>query len=123
MLSEFLNSRRQGISPRIIEFYKACLEPFITYYELTSTGINLFLTNLNCHNGKNAYYRTIRVFCNWLYRQGHIKDNPITRVDPPKMTKVLLPSLTPEQVEHLIDQAETIRDKAIISLLISRRAT
>jgi len=37
-------------------------------------------------------------------------------VDPPKMTKVILPSLTNEQVEYLIDQAENVRDKAIISL-------
>jgi len=116
LLSDFLNSRRQGISPRTIEFYKACLEPFTAYYELTPTGINTFLANLNCHNGKNAYYRAIRAFCNWLYRQGYIKDNPITRVDAPKSTKVLLPSLTHEQVEYLIDQAETIRYKAIISL-------
>ncbi|MCD6453026.1 MAG: tyrosine-type recombinase/integrase [Dehalococcoidales bacterium] len=111
-----MDFRRQGTSPRTIEFYQACLEPFATYYELTPTDINTFLANLNCHNGKNAYYRAIRAFCNWLYRQGYIKDNPITRVDPPKMAKVLLPSLSSEQVEYLIDQAETIRDKAIISL-------
>jgi len=99
-----------------LEFYKACLEPFANYYELTPTGINTFLANLNCHNGKNAYYRAIRAFCNWLYRQGYIKDNPIMRVDSPKMAKVLLPSLTYQQVEYLIEQAETIRYKAIISL-------
>ncbi|MFC2016135.1 tyrosine-type recombinase/integrase [Chloroflexota bacterium] len=32
------------------------------------------------------------------------------------MTRIILPSLTPQQVEHLIEQAENIRDKAIISL-------
>jgi integrase len=32
------------------------------------------------------------------------------------MTKVLLSSLTQEQVEYLIEKAETIRDKAVISL-------
>ena len=51
-----------------------------------------------------------------MYRQGHISDNPITRVDPPKMKRVILPSLTAEQVQCLIDEAETVRDKAIISL-------
>jgi site-specific recombinase XerD len=116
LLSDFLNSRRQGISPRTLEFYEACLRPFVVNYELTPTDINSFLANLNCHNGKNAYYRAIRAFCNWLYRQGHMKDNPIKRVDTPKMTKVLLPSLTQEQVADLIDQAEAVRDKAIISL-------
>jgi hypothetical protein len=53
---EFLNSRRQGISPRTLEFYKACLEPFVFNYNLTSTDINDFLVNLNCHNGKNGFW-------------------------------------------------------------------
>jgi len=84
--------------------------------KLTYTDINCFLSNLNCHNGKNAYYRAIRAFCNWLFRQGYIKDNPISKIDAPKMTKTILPSLTREQVEYLISQAENIRDKCIISL-------
>jgi integrase len=33
------------------------------------------------------------------------------------MRKVILPSLTSEQVTYLIDQADNTRDKAIISLL------
>jgi len=88
----------------------------VNTFELTPVSINTFLSRLTCTNGKNAYYRAIRAFCNWLYRQGLIKDNPITKVDPPKMRKIILPSLVPEQVEHLIHQAENIRDKAIISL-------
>jgi integrase/recombinase XerC len=115
-LDEFLNSRRQGISPRTIEFYECCLRPFVNDYDLTPGDINSFLASLSCNNGRNAYYRAIRAFCNWLYRQGYIAENPITRVDPPKMTKVILPSLTPEQVDYLIASAENMRDKAIISL-------
>ncbi|MDD5591619.1 MAG: tyrosine-type recombinase/integrase [Dehalococcoidales bacterium] len=115
-LDEFLTSRRQGTSPRTTEFYRCCLKPFVNNYELNPQGINAFLNSLNCNNGRNGYYRAIRAFCNWLYRQGYIHDNPITRVDPPKMTKIILPSLTPEQVDYLIDSAETIRDKAIISI-------
>jgi site-specific recombinase XerD len=116
LLSVFLDSRRQGTSPRTLEFYRALLIPFVNSCTLISTDINLFLSNLNCHNGKNAYYRAIRAFCNWLYRQGYIKENPITKVDPPKMTRIILPSLTPEQVDYLIQSAENIRDKAIVSL-------
>ena len=37
-------------------------------------------------------------------------------VDPPKVEKKILPSLTIEQVTYLINQAEYTRDKAIISL-------
>jgi len=114
--AQFLKSRRQGISPRTYDFYEALLNPFIHSYELTPVSINTFLGRLTCANGKNAYYRAIRAFCNWLYRQGYITENPITRVDPPKMKKIILPSLTPEQVKYLIRSADTIRDKAIISL-------
>jgi len=32
------------------------------------------------------------------------------------MRKIILPSLTPEQVDYLIQSADTVRDKAIISL-------
>jgi len=38
-------------------------------------------------------------------------------VDPPKVEKKILPSLTIEQVEYLINDVESVRDKAIISLL------
>ena len=37
------------------------------------------------------------------------------------MDKKILPSLTPEQLEYLIDQAECNRDKAIISLFADSR--
>jgi len=117
-LKKFLNSRRQGISPHTILFYKRCLSRFLGSTDLNPQGINSFLSNLPCNaGGKLAYYRAIRVFCNWLERNGYLQDNPIKKVDPPKATKPILPSLTLEQVEYLIEQVNSIRDKAIISLL------
>ena len=44
------------------------------------------------------------------------RNNPILLVEPPKVEKKILPSLTPEQLDYLIDQVECVRDKAIISL-------
>jgi integrase/recombinase XerC len=37
-------------------------------------------------------------------------------VEAPKLEKKILPCLTSEQVEYLVQQAENVRDKAIISL-------
>jgi integrase len=37
-------------------------------------------------------------------------------VDAPKVGKIILPSLTPEQLDYVIDHAKCVRDKAIISL-------
>jgi len=116
LLTKFLKSRRQGISERTIEFYEYCLQPFVDSYELTSESINQFLSNLTCGNAKHSHYRAIRAFCNWATREGYIKENPITRVDPPKTNKPILPSLTHEQVQHLLHTADTLRDRCIISL-------
>jgi site-specific recombinase XerD len=112
-----LKSRRQEAGKRTIELYRYLLTPFVNSYALTPSDINRFLSTRTCSNGKHAYYRALRAFCNWLYKQSYIADNPIEKVDPPKLKKVILPSLTDEQVEYLIKQAENIRDKTIISLL------
>ena len=43
-------------------------------------------------------------------------DNPMLYVDAPKLPKLILPSLTREQVNTLVDRAPNQRDRAIISL-------
>ena len=116
LFNDFIKSRRQGISPQSIRFYRICLLPFLNYYPITSQGINAFLSSRKCTNGKHAYYRAIRAFCNWMVKENQMTKNPLATVDVPKIKKRILPSLTVEQVEYLIQEAETIRDKAMISL-------
>ncbi|MFC1972124.1 tyrosine-type recombinase/integrase [Chloroflexota bacterium] len=116
LFEEFVRSRRQRISPQSIRFYRICLRPFLGKYSLTSQGINAFLSSRKCTNGRHAYYRAIRAFCNWAVKEGHLTENPLVKVDVPKIKKRILPSLMPEQVEYVIEQAETLRDKAMVSL-------
>ena len=105
LLTKFIKSRRQGISPRTIQFYEFCLKPFVNSYELTSESINEFLSSLTCGNAKRAYYRALRAFCNWVVREGYIEDNPIRKVDSPHVKGTILPSLTHKQVDYLINYA------------------
>ncbi len=49
-------------------------------------------------------------------RNDYIKESPLKKVDPPKPPKFILPSLTREQVDYLIEEVEAVRDKAVISL-------
>ena len=124
LVSNFLKSRREGLSPRSIEFYGGYLgrATYVVGLQVKGQDIAHFLGALQCSNGgKHAYYRTLRAFYNWLYspKSGYnlnSQDNPILAIEAPKVEKMILPSLTPEQLEHLIEQADTIRDKAIISL-------
>ena len=120
LLTKFLQSRRQGLSPRTVEFYKHTIAPYLKYCknEITPQTINSFLASLDCSiGGKHAYYRGIGVFINFLVRHDYIHDNPLKKVDAPKPPKRILPSLTLEQVQYVMDKAECIRDKSIISLL------
>jgi site-specific recombinase XerC len=117
LLNEFLKSRRQGISPHTISYYKQCITPLIQKYELTPEGINAFLSSLKCScGGKLAYYRALRAFCNWLVRNDYLTRSPLNKVDPPKPARRILPSLTRDEVNYLIGYVDNVRDKAIISL-------
>ncbi len=124
LLSEFLKSRRQGLSPNTLQFYEGYLKhsgrvigPFIAGQDITS-----FLNSLRRSNGgKHAYFRALRAFYSWSYsrKSGYNlnpQDNPTLMGDPSKLEKRILPSLTEEQVETLIDYVESVRDKCIISL-------
>lgn len=116
-LTKFIISH-QGLSSRTLEGYNNCLIPFISKYPLTTEGIRAYLAALTCGNGKSNYYRVIKTFCNWLYKEGLIKENPILRVDPPTRIKYILPSLSPEQFDLLLSQVNKLRDRAILCLLI-----
>ncbi|MDM8000673.1 MAG: tyrosine-type recombinase/integrase [Dehalococcoidia bacterium] len=91
----------------------------------TTTGhdINRFLASLQCSNGgKHSYYRALRAFFNWLFsaKSGYgldARDNPMLGVEPPKVGKRIMSSITEQQCETLINTAGNLRDKAIISLL------
>ncbi len=124
LVSNFIKSRRQGLSPLSIDFYEGYLKlanPIIGL-QVNGQDIARFLDNLGCTNGgKHAYYRVLRVFYNWLYspKSGYnlnLQTNPILAVESPKVEKNILPSLTPEQLDYLMEQADSTRDKAIISL-------
>ena len=46
----------------------------------------------------------------------HQKDNPLARVDKPKPARRLLRSVNDKEVDDLINVADNLRDKCIISL-------
>jgi integrase/recombinase XerC len=124
LVNTFLASRREGLSHRTLDFYEGYLRlaQKVIGTDVTGQDIANFLDALTCTNGgKHAYFSTLKVFYRWLYspKSGWNLDpqrNPITCVEPPKVEKKMLPSLTVEQVDFLIARAGCVRDKAIVSL-------
>lgn len=47
---------------------------------------------------------------------GYLEQNPMDKVDKPVRAKRLLPSITEEQLEVILSQADNLRDKTIITL-------
>jgi integrase len=125
LVSNFIKSRRQGLSPLTFKFYSSYLirASLIIGFNITGQSITRYLASLKCSNGgKHAYYRVIRAFYSWLYsrKSGYNlnpQDNPILMVDAPLVEKRILPSPTANQVDTLIDASSNLRDRCIVSLL------
>jgi len=120
LFTEFLASRPPGTSPKTIKIYHLALDRFIGH-SLTPEGINGYLNSLTCGNAKHNYFRCIRTLCRWLYQNDYITNNPIEKVSPPKRQRKLLPAISKEQLQILLEHCEahenSDRDKAIINLL------
>jgi site-specific recombinase XerD len=116
ILDKFLSSRESGTSLKTAAIYHLALDRFIGY-PLTPEGINSYLNYLTCGNAKHNYYRCIKTLCRWLYDTGQLPTNPIEKVLPPRRQKKLLPAISKEQLDILVNHAVIERDKVILNLL------
>jgi len=102
ILEKFLNARASGTSPKTINVYHIALDRCIGY-SLTPEGINRYLKSLTCGNAKHNYYRCIKTLCRWLYNANQLPANPIEKVSPPRRQKKLLPTISQEQLQGLLN--------------------
>ncbi len=116
ILGKFLNSRASGTSPKTFKIYHLALDRFIGY-PLTPEGINTYLKSLTCGNAKHNYYRCIRTLCRWLYHTDYLPTNPIEKVLPPRRQKKLLPAISKEQLDILLNSCLYERDTVTLNLL------
>ena len=86
-------------------------------YPVTAQGITDYLNSLTCNNGKAKFYSCLRALCNWLHQNGYTSSNPIKQVSPPKIQKKLLPTVSQEQLEVLLNHCHCEQAKALVSLL------
>jgi site-specific recombinase XerC len=61
------------------------------------------------------YFRDLSGFAAWLVQTGHLPYNPLDGITPPAATKVSIytKAIPRADIDIMIDQAETIRDRAI----------
>ena len=79
--------------------------------------IEAFLLQFKNPGNRHAYYRAIKTFFNWREETFGFT-SPMIHMKAPKIPKVILPVLTKEEVQYLIDYTNNIRNKAIISFFV-----
>jgi integrase len=118
-LSLFLRSREaMGVSPGTAQFYRIKLGRFLSEVNADKArrqDIETFLLKFGNLGNRHAYYRAIKTFYNWREETFDLP-SPIKRLKAPKLSKLILPSLTREQVSCLIDSVDNARDRAIIAM-------
>ena len=117
----FLQSRKaNGVTDGSYIYYRNKLSRFLAEINLDKaqeTDIQKFLLKFPNAGNKHAYFRVIRTFYNWRERTFALP-NPIRNMSAPITTKLIMPSLSAEQVNVLIEKASSVRDKAIIALFV-----
>jgi len=115
----FLRSRKaMDVSPGTEQFYRIKLGRFLSEVnadKATRQDIETFLLQFDNPGNRHAYYRAIRTFYNWREETFDLP-NPMGKIKAPRLGKLILPSLNREQVDHLLNMVNSVRDKAIIAM-------
>jgi tyrosine recombinase XerC len=135
-IEKFINYLRveKGASPHTVKNYSIDLNAFSLFLgdkDISSVDHLVLRRFLAEMRSKNFSKRTIarklaslRTFFKFLYREGHIKSNPITAISTPKLDKTLPVVLDVDKVARLVqspkpDSETGLRDRAILETLYS----
>jgi len=115
----FLQSRQVSeVSPGTLQFYKVKLGRFLAEVNTDAAkrqDIESFLLQFTNPGNRHAYYRVIKTFYNWRERSLDLP-SPMKNINAPRLGKLILPSLTREQVFTLLEFTDNVRNKAVIAL-------
>lgn len=94
------------------------------YSQLTGQDITDFLAikqhrDKVSQNYKSTLYRYFSAFFGWAYDNEHIKSNIMSKVPHVKATQKRKERLTDEEIEDIRDACQTLKEKALVELLLS----
>jgi integrase/recombinase XerD len=119
LFSSFLQSREaNNVTFQTLEYYRYTVGRFLEGKDLNTLNsdyIEKYLLQYSNAGGRHAQFRAIKVFYTWLEQTYHFP-SPMKYLRPPKLGKLILPTLKREQVNILLEQANNTRDKTIIAL-------
>ena len=94
------------------------------YSQMTSQDITDFLAikqhrDKISQNYKSTLYRYFSAFWGWAYDNEHIKSNIMSKVPHVKAMQKKKERLTDEEIEDIRDVCQTLKEKALVELLLS----
>lgn len=128
-LKAFLDAKGiEGRSEKTIERYNYLLGKLFESIKVPATQVTTYhlrgyLMEQKSRGISDGTLEGIRsVMCSffgWLWKEGLIEKNPCANIAPIKCKKVIRRPYTAEEIERLKEACTNIRDKAIISMLLS----
>ena len=117
----------EGCSPKSLKYYVYILNGFINKIDksadnITTDDIRNYLDNISNNISRvslDNIRRVISSYFSWLEQEDYIRKNPVARIHKIKAIKTIKKTYTDENVETLIDNCNSLRDKAIVELLQS----
>ena len=117
----------EGCSPKSLKYYVYILNGFINKIDksadnITTDDIRNYLDNISNNISRvslDNIRRVISSYFSWLEQEDYIRKNPVVRIHKIKAIKTIKKTYTDENVETLIDNCNSLRDKAIVELLQS----
>ena len=123
----FVDKIMQGLSDKSINQYKFQVDTFLRTVhkkidDISSEDISIYIYNKKVNDHVSTCYQNnvrccLSSFFGWMHDHGYIKKNPIRNVKAIKEKKVIKTGITSEELEKLMDAANTQRDKAIVAVL------
>ena len=126
---ELFLTAKSGRKEATLRHYRDDLGRFAGYIGLDTTLVSIAPEDLDRYlahrRGEGIQeitvhhdYRALKVFYNLAHRRRWITENAILAIDPPRVPKKRKPRLSDEQVAELMDACLTVRDLAIVAVLV-----
>ena len=118
-----MQSKSDGTIEQYISSARKCMETIgknykdINEFDMTKYFAHLY-TSVSCRTYNN-YIRYVNQFFKWLHDDGYIPTNPMRKIKIVKEDKIVKKPFTNAERDCLKDNAETLRDKALITFLYS----
>jgi len=126
----FLAAKRvEGCSEKTVRYYDSTIRNVLSAIgkdinQVTTDDLRMYLDEYQKHSGASKVTidnirRILSSFFSWLEDEDYIVKSPVRRIHKVKSCKTVKETYSDEALEIMRDSAESIRDLAIIDMLVS----